>query len=646
MSEKQPPAYRNVVYSYGVHYKWAQNLPEVIVQQLRAANALWNELVAGWREHDEVTVPGIWAQDPAVDAAMKAEKIALADYRAAKDALKAENSRQGTKRPTGTVVHQLRADIAAAHDRLRAASAALKAEQKRAFPALKDQFSAAAKALNVAQGTPLYQKYCAQGVLHHATANDVMRNGYATAKTRVKKDRAQGQRPTLRFHRFDGTGRLKITLQPKDKVGPATPETLADLDSAYANLLSLPGWMPPEQFAAMSRADQRRHGRVIARMQVGGRGTQGGKEIVEIPVQVHRMLPAGAEIREARLVVNQVGSKKRASLNITARVPITEPRTGPGLPVVAVHLGWRNEEEGTRRVATWQSDGPIMVPPSLEGIVIADRTRTAGKILVPGAWHDQDDRLDLLQGARQDGLNAAAQELIAWLDQHGPTQPPAVLIGHPMFVDEKTGQALDLTASLVRSWIRPKKTGDVPTSATRRLAVLARAWNDDPPALPDGLETVAMLERWRSQDKKLWDRIGFGSRKLVKRRDDAYSCIAKMFADQASALLVDSMSIAELKKRRDDVKSTALPNELLSTTGQRRDLSAPGSLRETLVAAAVRDGVEVREIESKGITAVHLGCTAHNDVDLWETHQIECVECGEVYDVDWNATATMLDAVA
>lgn len=638
-----------VVYSYGVHYKWVKNLPSVVEDQLRAGNRLWNDLVALWRDYDEVQVPAVWEKYPEFNKAAAAQAAAAAVVKDLEERVAAEKVRQRTKNITGS----LPAELAAARTVKSKATAALKLARDAAFLAgAGEEFKELNRARQRREYRDNYPKYCQDGVLYHATFDDIQRGGFQTALKAVadKRRRASGDGTwaQLRFHRFDGTGRMAVKLQGPDR----TPAEIANtMTGRYRNLLAIPGWVPPEQWEGLTRAQRRHKGRVNARMRVGGAGAAGGGEVIEIPIQICRMLPADAEIVKARLVIKQVGSQRRASLDVTARIP-AQHRPGSQLPTVAVHLGWRREDGG-RRVATWQATGPIQIPDALREIVVSAADGTAGKVVVPDLWFDRGSALNKARGMRRDNLNAAATELVRWLDDHGPVTPPQSIDPvtgqartHSVFVD-RDGEDQLVTAGMVRRWVSPTRSGDIPVSATRKFAVLARCWTQTPPTGADGTDgqqIAQVLESWRSADRKDWDRDGFGTRRLTNHRKDIYAQVANVFAAQAGILLVDDMSVARLKGRA--AHDEDLPNAVVAEIGRQRDLTAPGLFRELLAHAGTREGVTLMSVAAKDLSRKHAACGHINDVSLLRGHDVDCVGCGARYDIDWNATAIMLETAS
>ncbi len=375
-----PPAVR--VFKYGVHYKWTRQLPDHVREQLFLAHQVREDLVSLEIAHEQA-VRDVWSSYPEV--AETERQLAEADLRAQELAEKvsAERSRQRTKRIAGPLTGELkdaRATLKAARQARREAIAAVAAK-----PEVKDALSDLRTELK-RDRYALYAIYVQGQGLYHATYNTVVRQ-HVAAVQRIGARRRAGQPAQLRHHRFDGTGTISVDLLRQAGQPQRTPARLADgVTGRWRNVVYLPA-LPPD-FDDLTRAEQRRSGRVTARLRIGS------NEIthVDLPLQMHRQIPADADVTGVKLVVTKVGGQMRAHLNVIARVSDPEPvQSGPA---VAVHMGWRSTDDGATAVATWRSDAPLEIPAGLEGVIRHDRPRTSGTIALPARIADRVARHD------------------------------------------------------------------------------------------------------------------------------------------------------------------------------------------------------------------------------------------------------------
>ena len=280
------------VFKYGVHYRW--QVPEVLREQLWLGHQLREDLVTLQLEY-EAGLKAIWSSYPDVAAAEESLATAAAEALEAAEEVSRQRQVQRTKRITGPAADAL----AAARKRAKEA----RVVRRSAIAAVKDEaaerISALAAGLRASQKAK-YAEYAQGKGLYWATFGDVL-DHHKTAVKMVAAKRAAGRPAALRHHRFDGTGAVAVQLQRPAGKPQRTPALISDpVASNWRNVLHLP-WVDPEQWEQMTRAEQRAQGRVIVRMRCGA-------DIIEVPVQVHRMLPADADITGARLVVAREGS--------------------------------------------------------------------------------------------------------------------------------------------------------------------------------------------------------------------------------------------------------------------------------------------------------------------------------------------------
>lgn len=584
------------VYKYGVHYRWSQALPDVLKGQLRLVHDLREDLVTLELAHEEA-VKDVWSSQPTVAAA----ESALSDAEAAAEAAAAEVAKQRqmqrTKRITGPAADTLRsarAAVAAARAARRAAIADVKDAATDRIVELNDSLRAAQKAK--------YAEYCQEDDLYWATFNDVL-DHHRTAVKLVKAKRAAGEPAALRHHHFDGTGTIAVQLQRQAGQPQRTPETISDDQTGkWRNVLVLP-WTDPDGWDDLSRADQRRLGRVTARMRCGAGH-------IAIPLQMHRMLPADADIVGARLTVSREGSDLRAHLSVTAKVGEPEPVTSG--PDVAIHFGWRDSEEGPT-VARWRSTGPIDIPDDMLKFMLPDQTDgRSGRIVMPRRIFSRVEQTDAIRAGRDTEINVLREHLVAWLSSHGP-------VPHP------TRDGEEISAADAARWKSPG-----------RFAALALAWRD---VHPDGAAQIAAeLESWRVADKRLWLSAAHGRGKALRWRDDLYRQVAALLSDQAGRIVIDDTHFGKVATAKTDV-----PNTVAQPASKRRAYAAPGTLRSAITAAAVRDGVSVSEVSHKGMSIVHAACGTTNAYDdRYLSTVVTCDGCGATYDQDDNALTLLL----
>lgn len=471
-----------------------------------------------------------------------------------------------------------------------------------------------------------YAEFCQTGVpdretgtpkkLYWATYNQVLRH-HKVAASRIQAVRAQGRPAQLRHHRWDGSGAVSVQLQRQAGMQPRTPATIADGETGkWRNVLHLPGWVDPAEWAKLSRAEQRADRLRIARLCVGeGR-------MVELPVIVHRMLPPEADITGAQIVTVRVGPDTRTRLHITATLP--PPQVAGREPAVALHLGWRRDaERGEVTVATWRSTHPVTVPARLDArrtpgaplVVDTDRT---GRIVLGARWLDRVAHYDDVRGERDTALNEVKAELVAWLDRHP---------GGVQWRDQT------LTGPGVAQWRAPG-----------RFAVLAMSWVKDPPE--GGEDIAARLEQWRAHDLRRWRTEAHGRMRTLDNRTDTYRVAVRFLAGLVGTLVVDDTDLSQIARRPNPERGPELPSVVEQRAARQRTLAAVGRLRQIAVDTATREGVAVLQVPHTGITRTHYRCRHLNPADgrYAASRIVLCDGCGQSYNQDSSATLLMLAA--
>lgn len=583
-----------IVLKFGVHYRWAH--PALLDEQLRLAHSLREDLVTQQLDY-EAAVKAVWSSYPAV--ATTETELAAADSAAleAASALAKARSEQGTKRVLGPVPEELadtRRRAKAARIARREAIAAVREDALPRLSALAEDLRAAQKAL--------YADYCQQRGLYWATFNDVVDHN-RTAVKRVAADRKAGKPATLRHHRFDGSGTIAVQLQRPSGVPPRTPARIADdLAGKWRNVFTMP-FVAEAEWQAMPRAQQRKAGRMVARMRCG-------TGWVEIPVQAHRMFPDDADITGARLTVQRVAGSYRAHLTVTAKVPDPHPVTDG--PSVALHLGWRTDGDHVT-VGTWRSSAALDVPADLRHVFTTSPGGLTGTVRLPQRLFDRLAALDTIRSERDLALGAVRTSLVDWLKVVGPQ-------AHPRR-DEQ------MSAHDVAHWRSPA-----------RFAALATAWRNLPPTAPGGPQMAALLEAWRQNDRASWERQEHGRAKASGYRTDLYRQVAALIAQTAAVVVVDDMSVRDIASLKSD-----LPNEVEQRIAHRRTVAAPGTLREAVTTACAREGVGVLTVAAAGLSRIHAGCGHENPADgRYAARPVRCDGCGVDYDPDLSATVLML----
>jgi hypothetical protein len=273
-------------------------------------------------EHEE-QLAALMSSYPQVAEAEQAREAIAARTAELETKVAQERARQRTRSPKHPAVRELaetRAQLKAARVDVRDRKAAVRDASARGKKDLRDQLKQRQK--------ELYGEYCQTRGLYWAVYNDVA-DHHRVAARRVVAKRSAGQPAQLRYHRWDGSGSLAVQLQRAQTDPQRTPDRIADGEHGkWRNVLSI--------------SQGTRHGQL--RMRVGA-------EHVTLPIVVDHDMDDDADITGARLTVRRVAGQRRVHLTVAAKLPDPAPVTSGA--TLAVHCGWRREDDDSIRVATW-----------------------------------------------------------------------------------------------------------------------------------------------------------------------------------------------------------------------------------------------------------------------------------------------------
>lgn len=300
----------------------------------------------------------------------------------------------------------------------------------------------------------------------------------------------------------------------------------------------------------------------------------------KIPVILHRPLPAGRvkwAYLERRRLADQVKYKLRLSIDITAPPPPFVDGE------VAVHTGWRTEDNGLR-VATWLgSDG------------------RQGVLRLPN-WHCQDYvKLDLVASQRKTRFNNALQLLRDWLKDAEVEVP---------------------------EWFAEATTHLHAWRSQQRLASLVYRWRDE--RFEADEEIFEQLNEWRKYDKHRWQHASRLFLRIKNRRKDLYRCFVKDLRKHYGVVYLAKLP-AEKLARRSEVEELAYDNTQANRNAKIAAISQLGQfLGESFPQRVIEVGVVnlTRQCASCG----HINRRS----DSWK---VQCLGCGETYDIDDNAVS-------
>lgn len=536
-----------IVYAYGCAPR--TDIPEEVDEQLRLAHDFWNQLVelelrhenaldAMWREYPEAAT--LMERVDTAEALRKQLREQVRGERVNTSTVLAAKARAVELRTVEAGLKKMRAELRVAKNK-----AEVKESSKPRKAHLLEEHKGRVKAARIE---------AANRGLYWGTYNQVLADMKVAINGVIRK-RTNGEPAKLRFQRWDGTGTLAVQLQRQAGNPVRDPRGLAERTTRWRNVFSLSPWIPPAEFDAMSRPEQRRIARTgRVRMNVGH------DRVIEIPVMVHRMLPPDADVLTTSLSVTRVAGQRRISISVTIALPDPEPVTDG--PRVSVTLGWTSIPTGIR-VATLTADQPLRIPADIADLVHPGPDPHTVEVIVPGSWCNRLDSAIDIRSCRDKALDEIRPQLVHYLREHPDSDPE-----HP-------------TAADVARWRAPA-----------RFAAVALRWRNAAP--PEGARIAAELESWRRTDRRRWEAETHTRRRALGARRDGYRRIAAWLARECGQVTMSSVQLDRVARRTDvGVEEAAVPEVVAQRARQQRVLVAPSELRDSIGQACRRDGVTV-----------------------------------------------------
>lgn len=389
----------------------------------------------------------------------------------------------------------------------------------------------------------------------------------------------------LRFHRWDGSGRVAVSLSPPLSVAEA--------------------WAGTNMWVRIRPRGQR-DGDVWVDLRIGSAGTGNRAPIwLTLPVRMHRPLPADGVIRVAAAIRRIVAGQEQWSVHLALeRAPDAwQTFPGPRAGRIALDIGWRLRPDGLR-VAAWQND--------------AGQT---GELVLPD-WHRQAmQKVSDLQEIRDRLWNATLPRLDAWA--RTLTAPP------------------DWLQDAMRGWRQWRRKG--------HLVRLYRHWRDhrfagdeEGFALLDDGRPARENQGWYYREQHLYAWQEHLRDQALRRRREYYRVFAADLARRYAEVILEDFDLAQVARRRRDAEGQPGPAaELTAIARRHRQWAAVSELRQAVLSACQREGVTVTIVSGAWTTVTCHRCGLADPFDKRElVHR--CRGCGAEWDQDENAAVLLL----
>ena len=546
-------------------------LPQEGVDTLYKTNKLWNTLVEIGRDGRERYEQARCDADQVYGEQSARLKKLNEDIDAAYEAKRTARMKATSRDPSHPLIKEANAAISALKDQRSELWADLKVSRKQADAAMTNKAE-----VNEVYRTQVREAQRVEntGGLDSETANEI------AMKFRTARDKAFKERAELRFHRFDGTGRIHFRFQAKGASVDGVP--FEDLFTREKD---------GRQFIFLGRDDTRRKTRLRTRIKVAGGATKESKVYAEFDMILHRPIPDGSQIQNAQFVRSRTGDRFTYHACFTVREPRAEVGVGRS-NAIGVDIGFRDMRDGTMRAAAIAyAYGGLPVEYALVSRRVTKRL----------------EHINELQGA----LSKSAEDL-------GKRVKPMLRGGSVLPEDHKQYKRIKRIASLPNNRTLPFE-----------LAYKTSRWLlREPGGLPQEAENC-FLNWWQTNGRSYREMHNLRRKALADRKED--------YRKQAVALVrrrypigletIDLSKFAEVKDADNKLGDQALSN---------RFLVSPSELRDAIVNAAEREGVPVIGVASANTSKRCSACQKINK-ELKAEQEWVCPSCGAVHDRDHNA---------
>jgi len=416
----------------------------------------------------------------------------------------------------------------------------------------------------------------------------------------------------VRFVAYNGEGRIGVQLKHT---------SIAGIREGESNFLRLEAARAPTKPGVTHRPD------IYQRVWIRVATSADRKPVwAELPVKIHRGIPADAQIKWAWILVRRQGPRRIYSLQLTieSATALVSVRCGDGS--VAMNLGWRKTDQGLRVGYCVGSDGT-------EQSIECD-----AKSLELFAFCDS------LRSISDRHFDATRAEVKQWREASGRLTEPEWLNDALEFMSHwRSHRKL---ARVARNWVAEAIEPDL-------LRSLWTAWRTErigakldlfcpleefegwaPVRALDPSERFALwLEWWRRKDDHLWAWEANERQHAIRRRKQAYRLTAIDLAKRYNTIVIDD---TDLRKMADLSKAGG---ELPEVARHQRMMAAPSELKAQLLEVFGKD--RATKVPAKDNTALHAGCGGRMSEEPSMLH-LRCTTCGAVADRDANNCENLL----
>jgi transposase len=402
-------------------------------------------------------------------------------------------------------------------------------------------------------------------------AKGIVRQAFLAACKPPKRGKAGGARPRFRREPWN-------TIEEQIPTG-MTPETLFACTHPGVRVAPLPA-------SQWDTRSGRRSAKTTLHLRTDNAVTRRDEERrwTVFPMLMHRPLPSDAKILRVNVSRFQRGNRWKWEAHFVVELPDVEPVYDGR--VVAVDLGWRVFDDGSRVAMAYDGEG-------------------FHELRIPHRLREKREHADSLDAIRDRNLNALKEELREFIAR---SECPSWLTEEWKRLTRKESQKA--FTRLYYTWGGNRFVGDE--------------------------EIYGGLRAWLKQDRHLWEWADYERAKVVARRKNIfYNWLAHNMRG-AQTIVFEDMDLTEFAKKKADEIAGKDKNLRKARTG-----AAPGDLRLLAEHVAMRKNIAFVKLPAMNTTRTCADCRHVNEFETPENLRQVCARCGRSFDQDENAARNL-----
>ena len=580
------------VYSYGAVP--LGQVPEELVVAIQKANDLWNRLVEIHNENAKEREQ--FLRDVDQDYKRLSVRLENLDEKIKKafDAKRTARMHARTRSSDDPLIAKANEVITQLKSEQRELWGEIKPVRKIAATLidqklLNDQFNERVKQAQQKESTQALREEYTEG-LEGSIANEVYRN-FREARSKVFNT----PRSRLRFHRFDGTGYTHYRFRDNRTRADGTKSAQ---DGVSFDFLKSRGADDDRPFTLSESEARGGKPRLKLKAKVAGGHAKASKIYAEFDVVLHRPIPKGAQINNAKLMRRRIGDRFKYTVNFSVRVPAAAKSKAPK-HAIGVDIGFRRLLNGAIRAAMIGS---------------TDKNFGFQTVELSKRYVERVNHIEALQS----DLDDSAGEL-------GKRLKPLIIAGSVLPEEHARHKMLQSVANL-------------PSNRTMSFETaykLAAWFKNEPDTLPAKVQIELM--DWWDRNAKRYREMHHLRKKTLGWRKEEYRILAAKLVSYGLPIGIEAIDLSEFAEVKDK------DNELSDKARSQRFLVANSELLGEIKNAAQREGVQVPTINPKNTSKTCSACGKVNK-ELKAELKWTCPSCGVTHDRDENASVNIARA--